>query len=273
MHVYVLYWYVWYRYMCYVHMCIICMCAVCICVLYADMYCIICTCVLYAYMCVACIYVCYMYVRMHVLYAYVYVQICSAVSALAGSPEEDTEHSTLSVFALFPWTSLSSSLELSQGPAIPQGSERLWSTPWIPPVSQMTDIGVLPLSGVGRHYHHPSPPGSVCILSLSLKLQFISASLVAPGWKIKVGPRQARSTNTYICSLPAPSWRFTTLSGSPMEASLDTREASQFNGRNSKPGAPALRVVHRTDLYHVNGNSNTAVGTLPETQGHAKCII
>lgn len=251
------------------------MCTICRYVLYYMHMCVICIHVCCLYICVlyVCAHACFVCVCVCALWAYVYVQICSAMSALAGSPEEDTEHSTLSVFALFPWTSLSSSLELSQGPAIPQGSERLWSTPWIPPVSQMTDIGVLPLSGVGRHYHHPSPPGSVCILSLSLKLQFISASLVAPGWKIKVGPRQARSTNTYICSLPAPSWRFTTLSGSPMEASLDTREASQFNGRNSKPGAPALRVVHRTDLYHVNGNSNTAVGTLPETQGHAKCII
>lgn len=37
-----------------------------------------------------------------VLWAYVYVQKCPRVSALAGSPEEDTEPPTLSLFAFFP---------------------------------------------------------------------------------------------------------------------------------------------------------------------------
>lgn len=60
------------------------MCYMYICVLYVH-----------AHVCIMCICVC-------VLWAYVYVQMCPPVSALAGSPEEDTEYPTLSLFALFP---------------------------------------------------------------------------------------------------------------------------------------------------------------------------
>lgn len=63
-----------------------------------------------------------------------------------------------------------------------------------------------------------------------------------------------------------------TLSGSPLEASLDARKASQFDGRNSEPEHPVSELCTRIDLYRVNGYSNKEVVTLAETQGHAKCI-